>query len=155
MWFEKKKCPFPRFRDFRFCPILEIKNLETSETFRLLQFFGSRKILPGKTPTRKIPTHQTTPWKISPRKILTQKIPTLNIPTHFINCLSSLFLHLILRPQMGRECTWHLPRIKNFDMSRTAQCSHLRKNSNNQRKLTMSSDRFPSWNLSFVNIECC
>ena len=114
MWFEKKKCPFPRFRDFRFCPILEIKNLETSETFRLLQFFGSRKILPGKTPTRKIPTHQTTPWKISPRKILTQKIPTLNIPTHFINCLSSLFLHLILRPWMGGECTCSSSHYEKF-----------------------------------------
>ena len=39
MWFEKKKCPFPRFPSFRFCPILEIENLETSESFHLLQFF--------------------------------------------------------------------------------------------------------------------
>ena len=54
---------------------------------------GSRKIPPGKIPTQKIPTHQTPPWKIPPRKIPTQKIPTWNIPTHFINCLSSLFLH--------------------------------------------------------------
>ena len=59
---------------------------------------GSRKIPPGKIPTRKIPTHQTLPWKIPPRKIPTQKIPTWNIHTHFINCLSSLFLHLIFRP---------------------------------------------------------
>ena len=36
MWLEKKKCPFPRFPGFRFCPILEIENLES---FRLLQFF--------------------------------------------------------------------------------------------------------------------
>ena len=43
-------------------------------------FQGSRK-----TPPRKIPTHQTLPWKI---------------PTHFINCLSALSLHLILRSQM-------------------------------------------------------
>ena len=48
-------------------------------------FQGSRK-----TPPRKIPTHQTLPWKI----------PTRKIPTHFINCLSALFLHLILRSQM-------------------------------------------------------
>ena len=54
---------------------------------------GSRKIPPGK-----VSPHQTPPWKIPPRKIPTQKIPTGNIPTHFINCLSSLFLHLILRP---------------------------------------------------------
>ena len=39
MWFEKKKCSFPRFSSFRFCPILEIKNLETSDNFRLLQIF--------------------------------------------------------------------------------------------------------------------
>ena len=39
MWFGKKKCPFPKFPSFRFCPILEIENLETSESFRLLQIF--------------------------------------------------------------------------------------------------------------------
>ena len=38
-WFEKKKCSFPRFPSFRFCPILEIENLETSKSFRLLQIF--------------------------------------------------------------------------------------------------------------------
>ena len=54
---------------------------------------GSKKIPPGK-----ITTHQTPPLENFPRKIPTQKIPTWNIPTHFINCLSSLFLHLILRP---------------------------------------------------------
>ena len=59
---------------------------------------GSRKIPPEKIPTWKIPTHQTPPWKIPPRKISTQKILTWNIHTQFINCLSSLFLHLILRP---------------------------------------------------------
>ena len=62
-------------------------------------FIGSRKIPPGKIPTRKIPTHQTPSWKIpSPRKIRSQKNPIWNIPTHFISCLSSLFLDLILRP---------------------------------------------------------
>ena len=108
-----------------------------SQNFNL-QNQGSRKISP-----EKIPTHQTPPWKIP-----TQKIPTWNIPTHFINCFSSLFFHLIL-------VHLHPPRMKNFYMSRTAQYSYLRKNSNNQRKWTMSSDRFPSWILSFVNIESC
>ena len=42
---------------------------------------------------------------------------------------------------MGGECT--------------CTSSHLRKNSNNQRKLTMPSDRFPSPSLSFVNIVYC
>ena len=28
MWFEKKKCALPRFPSFRFCPILEIPELE-------------------------------------------------------------------------------------------------------------------------------
>ena len=36
IWFERKKCPIP---SFRFCPILEIENLETSESFHLLQIF--------------------------------------------------------------------------------------------------------------------
>ena len=39
MWFEKEKYPIPRFPSFRFCPILEIENLETSESFHLLQIF--------------------------------------------------------------------------------------------------------------------
>ena len=39
MWFEKKKCLFPTFPNFRFCPILEIENLETSDSFRLLHIF--------------------------------------------------------------------------------------------------------------------
>ena len=38
----------------------------------------------------------------------------------------------------------NLRTMKNFDMSRIAQCSHLRKNSNNQRKLTIPGNRFPS-----------
>ena len=42
---------------------------------------------------------------------------------------------------MGGECT--------------CTYSHLRKNTNNQCKLTMSSDRFPSRNLSLANIEYC
>ena len=51
------------------------------------------KFSSGKFPPIKLPS-----GKSPPRKISTQKIPTWNIPTHFINCLSSLFLHLILRP---------------------------------------------------------
>ena len=39
MWFEKKKYPIPRFPCFRFCPVLEIENLEASESFHLLQIF--------------------------------------------------------------------------------------------------------------------
>ena len=50
--------------------------------FMLKYYIGSRKIPTGKSPLRKIPT---------------QKIHNWNIPTHFINFLSSLFLHLIFR----------------------------------------------------------
>ena len=39
MGFEKKKCPFPKFPRFQFCPILEIENLETLESFHLIQTF--------------------------------------------------------------------------------------------------------------------
>ena len=39
MWFQKKIYQFPRFPSFRFCPILEVESLETSERFRLLQIF--------------------------------------------------------------------------------------------------------------------
>ena len=84
------------------------------------------KFSPGKFPPIKLSPGKFPP----PRKFPAQKIPPWNIPTHFINCPSSLFLHLIFRPQMGGDCT--------------CTSSHLRKNSNNQRKLTMSSDRFPS-----------
>ena len=37
--FEKKKCPFPKFPSFWFCPILEIENFEILESFHLLQIF--------------------------------------------------------------------------------------------------------------------
>ena len=39
MWPEKEKYPIPRFPSFRFCPKLEIENLETSESFHLLIIF--------------------------------------------------------------------------------------------------------------------
>ena len=39
MWFNKKKRQFQRFPSFRFCPVLEIENLKTTESFRLLQTF--------------------------------------------------------------------------------------------------------------------
>ena len=39
MWSEKKKCPFSSIPGFRFFPMLEIENLETSESFLLLQIF--------------------------------------------------------------------------------------------------------------------
>ena len=94
---------------------------------------GSRKIPPGK-----IPTHQTPPWKILPGKSF---LTISSINTSSIAGWKNVHVHS--------------PRMKNYDMSRTAQCSYLTKNSNNQRKLTMSSDRVPSWNLSFVNIEYC
>ena len=39
MWLEKKKNQFPRLPSFRFCTILEIENLENSQSFCLLQIF--------------------------------------------------------------------------------------------------------------------
>ena len=36
LWYGLRR---PRFSSFRFCPILEIENLETSESFHLLQIF--------------------------------------------------------------------------------------------------------------------
>ena len=38
MWFEKKKCSFPRFPSFRFFPIPIFENSEISESFLLLKF---------------------------------------------------------------------------------------------------------------------
>ena len=38
MWFEKKKCQFPRFPSFRCCAIPKIENSEISESFLLLKF---------------------------------------------------------------------------------------------------------------------
>ena len=52
MWFQKEKCPISRFPSLRFCPILEIENLETSESFHLLQIFVvSIKLSMGKLKT--------------------------------------------------------------------------------------------------------
>ena len=52
------------------------------------------KILLKRVPTREIPPHETTSWKIATRKIL-----TWNIPTNFINCLSSF------NPSFGQTFT--------------------------------------------------
>ena len=38
MWFEKKKCQFPIYPSYRFCPIPKIENSEISESFLLLKF---------------------------------------------------------------------------------------------------------------------
>ena len=124
----------------------QIYKQTSSNFYTVLGKFPPGKFSPGKFPTIKLP-----PGKISPTKIPTQKMEY----SHPFHCLSSLFLHLILCPQMGKNVHVHPPRMKNFYMSRKAQCSCFRKNSNNQHKLTMSSNRFPSWNLSLVNIESC
>ena len=39
MWFNKKKAPISEVSEFSIFPILEIENLETSESFPLLQIF--------------------------------------------------------------------------------------------------------------------
>ena len=62
---------------------------------------ASRKIPPPRENSHPENSHLSNPPLENPRplrKIPAQIIPTLNIPTHFINCLSSLFLHLKLRP---------------------------------------------------------
>ena len=41
MWFEKKKYPIPRFLSFRFCPILEIENLEIRKVLVYFNFLSS------------------------------------------------------------------------------------------------------------------
>ena len=44
----------------------------------------------------------------------------------------------------GENVHANSPNMKDFDMPGTAQCSQWRRNSNNQHKLTMYSDVFPS-----------
>ena len=41
MWFEKKKYPILRFLSFRFCPILEIENLEIRKVLVYFNFLSS------------------------------------------------------------------------------------------------------------------
>ena len=45
-------------------------------------------------------------------------------------------------------------QIYSFPKDELTNVPTWEKNSNNQHKLAMFSDRFPSWNLLFVNIEC-
>ena len=79
--------------------LFDSKNLNRDQIFEILWNFKVLikvlwKFLLGKFPPIKLPPGKFPP----PRKISTQKIRTWNIPTHFIVWLSSLFLHLILRP---------------------------------------------------------
>ena len=94
----------------------------------------------GKFPPRKFPFIKPLLGKLSLRNFLTLKIFIGNSPTHFIRCISSLNTSFI----NGGKRVHHLSYTKNFDISRPTLCSNLRKNSNNQCKLTMSSGRFPS-----------
>ena len=45
-------------------------------------------------------------------------------------------------------------QIYSFPKDELTNVSTWEKNSNNEHKLAMFSDRFPSWNLLFVNTEC-
>ena len=84
-YFVKRESTFNILNIFYFCYFTIF--------FQVHNLLGSWKIPLGKFPPIKLPPGKSTPWKIP-----TQKIPIWNIPTHFSNCLSSLFLHLILRP---------------------------------------------------------
>ena len=94
------------------------------------------KFPPGKFPPGKFPPIQL-PLDNSPRKIPNHKIRSGLCPP----ILSIVFLHYFFTwyfvHKWAENVHVHLPRMNNFDMSRTAQCSHFRKNSNNQRKLNV------------------
>ena len=58
----RKKCQFPRFPSFQFCPISKIKNLEISESFLLLHFLAVYETQNLKT--KKWPkTKKTLTWR--------------------------------------------------------------------------------------------
>ena len=112
---------------------------------------GFRKILPFReNPFIKHPLENPLPKKSSPRNFPPGIFPPISLSFFTISSLNTSSINI---RGVGDECTCNPPLMKNFDMTRTAQCSHLRKTSNNQHKLTMYSDRFPTRNLSFVNIE--
>ena len=106
------------------------------------------KFPPGKTPTRKIPTHQTPPGKFSPEKFPPGIFPPFSLIVFLHYFFTWYFVH-----KWGENVHVYPPRMKIFICPERLSVPTWEKNSNNQRKLTMSSDRFPSWNLSFVNIE--
>ena len=59
--------------------------------------------------------------------------------------LRSFFtFHLVHNGVEGGECTCTSSQDENFDMSRMIQYSYLIRNSNNQRKSTISRNQFPS-----------
>ena len=111
---------------------------------------GSRKISPGK-----ITTHQTPPWKIPPppRKFPPGIFPPISLSFFTLSSLNTSSI------SGGGEENVHknsprtnILRFWKFWYLQNSSMFHLRKNSNNQHIL-MSSNKFPSWNLSFVNIE--
>ena len=55
-------------------------------------FFEDKHFGIRKTPTQKIPTHQTPPWKIPTQEIPTQKSPTWNIPTQVFKFFVSFII---------------------------------------------------------------
>ena len=131
---------FKSFRNLVMCFVFSLKDISS----------GFRKIHPGKIPTHQTPAGKCPPPKSSPRKFPPGIFPPLSLSFFTTSSLNTSSINI---RGVGKECSCNPPLMKNFDMPRKAQCFHLRKISNNQHKLTMYSDRFPSWNLSFVNIQ--
>ena len=125
---------FKSFKNLVMCFLFSLKNIP----------WGSRKILPGKIPT----------WKIPPIKFPSGKFSTGKLIVFLHYFFTQHFVHKWGKGGGGNVHA-NSPNTKNFDMPGTAQCSQWRRNSNNQHKLTVYSDGFPSWDLSLVNIKHC
>ena len=84
-----------------------------------------RTSLTGKIPPGQIPTHQTPPSKIPPENFyLKYSHPFHQLPFFTFSSLNTSSIN-------GGDVYVNPPKMNIFDMSRTAQCSHLRKTSNN------------------------
>ena len=76
----------------------------------------------GKFPPEKFPPMKLRPEKFPPRKLP----PGIFAPISLILFLNSFFTkYFVLK--WGEDVHVNPPRMKNFEMSRMAQCSHLRK----------------------------
>ena len=81
----------------------------------------------GKFPPEKFPHGRFPPMKLRPEKFPPRKLPPgIFAPISLIVFLNSLFTKYFVH-KWGKDVHVNAPRMKNFEMSRMAQCSHLRK----------------------------
>ena len=133
----KKKCPFPRFPSFWFCPIPKIKNSEISESFLLLKFLALYETQNLKTDWKMTPKKKALTFSCGLRREKCQfprfpSFPFCSIPKIENSEISESFLllkYLVVYETQNLKTDWKMTPGKK---ALTSSCGLRRKNVNFQ-----------------------